>query len=265
VVGGPGPLRGPAGFPELLVIDLRLVDLTGADDGGDFLRARPTLTGGRAVVASPVVQRWARGSLALIAAASAVSSAAEASDVADVDACLNAEDVIDRAGQLGRVIALLESLHGSGVVEPEVDHTVGERLRDRVGGDDRTCEAAALLHGGQNARPGTADRFDLSADVPGPRHRGGLGGCRRGGLGGCRRLGLRGRLGRRCRLGHILTAPGFGRTRLGCGGIRGAFTTIPFRSGGLGYRLLRRAALRFVRARGRRLLITVPRRRSRSG
>src|SRR5699024_21345 len=60
VVGGPGALRGPAGFPELLVVDLRLVDLTSADDGGDFLRARPTLTGGRAVVASPVVQRWAR-------------------------------------------------------------------------------------------------------------------------------------------------------------------------------------------------------------
>src|SRR5699024_339120 len=55
VVGGPGALRGPAGFPELLVVDLRLVDLTSADDGGDFLRARPTLTGGRAVVASPVV------------------------------------------------------------------------------------------------------------------------------------------------------------------------------------------------------------------
>src|SRR5699024_1069727 len=46
VVGGPGALRGPAGFPELLVVDLRLVDLTSADDGGDFLRARPTLTGG---------------------------------------------------------------------------------------------------------------------------------------------------------------------------------------------------------------------------
>src|SRR5699024_8341977 len=39
VVGGPGALRGPAGFPELLVVDLRLVDLTSADDGGDFLRA----------------------------------------------------------------------------------------------------------------------------------------------------------------------------------------------------------------------------------
>src|SRR5699024_1979163 len=33
VVGGPGALRGPAGFPELLVVDLRLVDLTSADDG----------------------------------------------------------------------------------------------------------------------------------------------------------------------------------------------------------------------------------------
>src|SRR5699024_3924162 len=43
VVGGPGALRGPAWFPELLVVDLRLVDLTSADDGGDFLRARPTL------------------------------------------------------------------------------------------------------------------------------------------------------------------------------------------------------------------------------
>src|SRR5699024_1006259 len=263
VVGGPGALRGPAGFPELLVVDLRLVDLASADDGGDFLRARPTLTGGRAVVASPIVQRWARGSLALIAAASAVSATAEASDVADVDACLNAEDVVDRAGQLGRVIALLESLHGSGIVEPEVDHTVGERLRDRVGGDDRTREAAALLHGGQNARPGTTDRFDLSADVSGPRHR--------GGLGSCPRLGLRGRLGRRrrlrCRrrLRSILTAPGVGRTRLGCGGIRGTFTTIPFSSGSLGPRLLGRAALRFVRVRGRRLLVTVPRRRRRPG
>ena len=154
------------------MVDLRLVDLTGPDDRGDFLRAGAALARCRSVIAAGVVHGRSRGSFALVAAAGA--SSADPTDIADVDSSLNAEDVIDRRREFGRMVALLESLHGTGIVEAEVDDPVGERLGNRIGCDDRASQTAALLHRGEDARPCSADGFDLAADVTGSCHRGGF-------------------------------------------------------------------------------------------